>query len=311
MFAAKLSSAFRTHSGKYKREEIGNSTMKTIQYRLLAALITIMIAGCGMAPRNDTARTAIIGAFGDEVLLIEQRLENAKTDTVFGLEFRRGILNGREVVVTRSGVGKVNASMTTSILLHHFCPSEVIFTGIAGGLNPALLPGDIVIAEALAQHDLGDIFDRGFIAEGAPDPVNGGRNPVFIASDSALVMLALGAADSLALAGIAGSTERAPSVVKGKIVTGDVFVASDSVRKRLRDRFGADAVEMEGAAVAQVCRQQRVPFVVIRSLSDNADQSAASDLRRFYETAANNSAELVCGLVSSMHKNRKITENSF
>ena len=252
---------------------------------------------------DKSACTAIIGAFDEEIRLLRKRMEDTGTHTVLGITFTTGILNGRSVVLAETGVGKVNAAMTTTLLLDHFKPEEVIFTGIAGGLNPDLLPGDVIIAEKVAQHDLGEFTTNGFVAKGFRNPVDGKRNPVFFPSDSTLVKLSQQAATNAEFAPVKTiKGERQPKSITGIIVTGDIFVASDKKKKELRKRFSADAVEMEGAAVAQICYQQGVPLVVVRSLSDTADRNAQAEVKMFYRTAARNSAELVFRLVGLLSK---------
>lgn len=268
------------------------------KYRIVACLCAMLFALSACTDNRPSSCTAIIGAFGEEVRLIQERMKDRRKQTFMGVHFTSGTLNGRSIVLALTGVGKVNAAMTTTLLLDHFKPSEVIFTGIAGGLNPDLLPGDVIIARKTAQHDLGDFTTKGFSPKRVRNPMNGKYNPVFFFSDSTLVGFSQQAAVNADFVPVTTSmNERQPSVVTGVIVTGDIFVASEEKNNELRKRFSADAVEMEGAAVAQVCYQQGVPFVVLRSLSDKADQNARSDARRFYKTAARNSAELVFQLV--------------
>jgi adenosylhomocysteine nucleosidase len=245
--------------------------------------------------------TGILGAFPEETRILIEHTTNKQTVTVFGIEFVTGELEGRQVVIALTGVGKVNSAMTTTVLLLHFQPAQVIFTGIAGGLNPALRPGDIVIADKLAQHDFGVITADGFRSGGTPNPINAKRNPMLIPADAQLVVLAQHVAADITLDPLrVDGEDRAPAIVTGTVVTGDVFVASDAKRASLAENFAADAVEMEGAAVAQVCYQQGVPFIVLRSLSDNADQRAHEDLERFCKTAASNSARLTMALMRAL-----------
>lgn len=247
--------------------------------------------------------TGILGALSDEAKIIKEKMSEIDTHMFMGVEFVTGELAGRQVVLAVTGVGKVNAAMTTTLLLDHFQPTEVIFTGLAGGINPELQPGDIVIAEKLAQHDLGSITSEGFKPEPVRTPVDGKPNPLFFPSDNALVALAQRLADDIEFTPPSGrGGDRKVEVVKGVVVTGDVFVASEKKKSVLLIQCGADAVEMEGAAVAQICFQQRVPFIVLRSLSDSADHSAKRDMRTFYKTAARNSATLTMALVQELAK---------
>ncbi len=253
-----------------------------------------------LLPRSVLAgdRTAIMGAFDEEVAPILAQLEGAEVCEVLGIGFTVGRLRGREVVVVESGVGKVNAAMTTALLLVRFHPEEVIFTGVAGSLVDTILPGDIVVGRKTAQHDLVVISEDTVEAFAAKHPATEQRNPIFLPADRELLQLAgLAAADASFERIETSLGERVPRVVEGVILTGDAFVASARKKRQLREDFGAHAVEMEGAAVAQVCYQHDVPCLVVRSMSDSAGATAAEDLERFCRVAARNSARLVLGIV--------------
>lgn len=238
--------------------------------------------------------TAILGALGEEVQAIQDQMQDAKPQTFLGIPMTVGTLAGRPVVVARSGAGKVNAAMTVTLVLDHFHPAEVVFCGVAGGVNPKLRPGDIVISEKLAQHDLGDLLPEGFKPNGMANPVTGQHNPVWFPADARLVALAKEAAARVTLPPAPDKNgTRTPQVIAGAIVTGDLFVAAPAKTAELRERFQADAVEMEGAAVAQVCYEQGVPFVAIRTLSDSADAEAQVDFAQYCALAARNSALLM------------------
>ncbi|HEX8279115.1 MAG TPA: 5'-methylthioadenosine/S-adenosylhomocysteine nucleosidase, partial [Segetibacter sp.] len=128
-------------------------------------------------------------------------------------------------------------------------------------------------------------------------------NPVYFPGDSNLIILAGQAAEKLALDSIIRQERRmVPKIIKGTIVTGDVFVSSLAATQMLRRKMKADATEMEGAAVAQACWQQQVPFIVIRSLSDNAGNNAYDDVKKFYHVAAHNSAKLVVAILGKLAK---------
>ena len=285
---------------------------------LLAVLAVLGIAGdaCGPrdavpadarpaaapeARRDGAPPVAILGAFGDETQPVVRAVAEPETLRVLGLRFVRGTLQGCPVVVAETGVGKVNAAATTAVLLSRFAPRAVIFTGIAGGLDPDSRPGDIVIGTATVQHDFVHATDDSLIRFAPHNPVDGSRNPVYLPADARLLeTLRRAAASTEFLAVHSSSGEGPPRCVEGTIATGDAFVASARMKRELRERLGADAVEMEGAAVAQVCHQSRTPCIVIRSLSDNADNQAAEDLERFYQVAAENAARLVLSAVALM-----------
>jgi adenosylhomocysteine nucleosidase len=245
--------------------------------------------------------TGIMGAFSEEVTRLEEGLKDPQIHSLLGIRFVTGTLNGRKVVIASSGVGKVNAAMTATLLIDHFRPKEVIFSGIAGAVNPELRPGDIVIAQKTAQHDLGTLTAEGIQLRGARNPVDWERNPVFFEADPQLVALAQEAAKRVTLDKVrSGAEERKPSIVKGIVVTGDVFVVSSAKKEELRKSMKADAVEMEGAAVAQICRELAVPCLIIRSISDSADANARQDAAAFLDVAVRNSASLVTEILHTL-----------
>ncbi|GAB4015426.1 5'-methylthioadenosine/adenosylhomocysteine nucleosidase [Spirosoma migulaei] len=248
--------------------------------------------------------TGLLGAFGAEVALVKESLKKPKTVLVDGVVFTCGRIGNQRVVVAETGIGKVNAAMTTALMLDHFHPQRVLFTGIAGGTNPDLQPGDIVISGRTAHHDYGSITDKNTPTKQTRNAITKEFNPVYFPADSTLMRLAETVVKSVPLEGIplasGGVSDRPVKVMTGTVVTGDVFVASAEKGKSLRADFGADATEMEGAAIAQVCYQIQVPLLIIRSLSDRADAEAHIAYDKFYPTAARNSAKLVIALVKAL-----------
>lgn len=245
----------------------------------------------------------IIGAMAGEIRPIREEMRDAVERRIMGIVFYDGRLRGARVVVAESGVGKVNAAMATTLAIEHFHPRGVIFTGTAGGLNPALRPGDVVVGTRLVHHDLGDCTPAGFLPWGTKNPVDGKRNPVFFDADPSLVaaveMASRPAGPSPPDAPAPGG---GPAVVKGVIATGDAFIRSAARGAEIRKQFGADAVEMEGAACAQICRQHGVPFVAIRAVSDNPGWRAAFSAQPFFNKAAANSAALVIRTVEVLER---------
>jgi adenosylhomocysteine nucleosidase len=282
--------------------------MKTIHH--LACLSIVLFAALLFVSAADPQRaepiTAILGALNDEVTQLQASLQDKEECKLLGMTFIRGRLKGRRVVVAASGIGKVNAAVSTALVLDHFKPTEVLFSGVAGGLNRDLKTGDIVIAEKTAQHDLGDMTGKGMERRGVSSPLTGKRNPTFFPADPRLLEAAEKAVGRVQLAKIKiGPSEYSPRIVKGVVVSGDVFVASAEKSAELRKNLGADAVEMEGAAVAQVCYQQGVPCLVIRSLSDMADADAVKDFDTFAKQAARNAAAVVTEIVAELQATAK------
>lgn len=267
-----------------------------MNYLVLLLLITQATLAQRYRPQPITG---LLGAFGAEVALVKQSLHRPKTVVIDGIPFTTGRVGRQRVVVAETGIGKVNAAMTTALMLDHFRPRRILFTGIAGGTNPDLQPGDIVIARRTIHHDYQSItFDQQPTIQ-TRNSVSGRANPAYFPADSLMLLRAQAVARTVAFEPVPGTT-RPPRVVTGTVVTGDQFIASAQKVAQLRRDFGADATEMEGAAVAQVCHQLQVPHLVIRSLSDRADADARRDMLSFYQTAARNSAKLVLALVEGL-----------
>ncbi|MBN2131831.1 MAG: 5'-methylthioadenosine/adenosylhomocysteine nucleosidase [Sedimentisphaerales bacterium] len=267
--------------------------------------LVFSVGSCAREPANPEPEsapvTAILGAFQKEIALLKDRLESPRQQVIEGMTFVRGKLSGREVAIAWTGVGKVNAAVTTALTIEHFQPAHVIFTGIAGAVDPNLEPGDIVIAARTAHHDMGLLWEGGFTHSGVTNPSVGIENPVFFEADEALLATAERAAKTVTLQPIETvQGRRPPHVVTGVIVTGDSFVASRAKCEELEAVLGADAVEMEGAAVAQVCFQRNVGCLVIRSMSDKADAEAIGDKQMFYDLAAENSSRLVAKIIEEL-----------
>jgi adenosylhomocysteine nucleosidase len=265
---------------------------------LLLACLLPLHPGHPMAQTKPRPVTAILGAYGDEITLLLGKVENKKESIVGGLSFTEGELDGRPVVVALTGIGKVNAAITTTLVIEHFHPEEILFSGIAGGVDPALSPGDLVIGKKIAYHDYGTLGDS-FVREPTRNPVTLQNNPLSFSSNDTLVEIAERVSRGLTLEKpIEGKP--APHIVSGIIVTGDVFVSSQKATQRLWQQLNAEATDMESAAVGQTCWQRGIPFIVIRSLSDAADSEAEKDIARFYRVAAHNAALLVIAITAEL-----------
>lgn len=219
----------------------------------------------------------IIGAMEEEVEKFQSFMQNAKTTVKAGIRFSEGDWEGRRVIVCRCGVGKVNAAVCTQILIDTFGAEAIVFTGVAGALNPELEIGDIVISVDCLQHDM-DASPLGY----APGEIPFAAESTF-AADRELIASALKAGEALF-----------PGKVRlGRVLSGDQFLADREKVAALRERHGGDCVEMEGAAVAQVCRLNVIPFVILRSMSDKADGSAHMNFKEFTQLASERSAAIV------------------
>ncbi|MDX8359486.1 MULTISPECIES: 5'-methylthioadenosine/S-adenosylhomocysteine nucleosidase [Bacillaceae] len=229
-------------------------------------------------------RIGIIGAMEEEVIILRDNINNEQVSVIAGCEFTEGSLHGVEVVLLKSGIGKVNAAMSTSILLDRFDVDYVINTGSAGGLLESLNVGDVVISTEVRHHDV-DVTAFGYEYGQVPQ-----LPPAFLA-DNNLLNVAEKAAENI----------ENIQTVKGLIATGDSFMSDPSRVAMVRDKFSdLYAVEMEAAAIAQVCYQFEVPFVVIRSLSDIAGKESDISFEQFLPTAALHSANLVMNMVEGL-----------
>jgi adenosylhomocysteine nucleosidase len=267
----------------------------------LLSLPLIQVRADPVAPAARELVVAVLGALPLEIDLLEQQLTDKQERAVQKIRFVSGRLLGKKVVVGHSGIGKVNAAATAILMIEHFHPSAIIFTGTAGGIHPELNPGDIVIGGKTCQHDLGELTTNGFRHMQMTDHIRKQPHPPYFQADANLLKLAQRVAAELELQPVgSGDKARAPRIITGVIATGDVFVASSVRRAELRKQHQADATEMEGAAVAQVCWQQDVPCLVIRCLSDTADDKAQADFETFAKAAAANSAQMVKGIVGRL-----------
>ena len=264
-------------------------------------ILLLVLTGNSLATQaqiNKLPVTGILGAFGEEIKYLLTQVQQQKETVIQQVHFTEGILQGKKVVIAQTGIGKVNAAITTTLMLEHFQPRAIIFTGIAGGVNPVLQPGDLVIGTRVAYHDYGALVPDSMVRKPTRNPFTLSENPLYFPCDSALVANARIIGNSIPLEKIRRSTgEQAPRIITGTIVTGDVFVSSNKAAGDLVQQLQADATEMEGAAVAQVCWQQKTPFIVIRSMSDNANNNAHTDVAAFYQIAARNSAKFVMAIL--------------
>lgn len=258
----------------------------------LLLLLFIILTGSSYAQK-----IAIMGALDQEISILLDEMDKPKKSNKGGIDFYIGKLNGKKVVVLKAGVGKVNAAYSTAVLTQNFKLSALIFTGVAGGLHPESLPGDIVIGEKLFQHDFGKHDTLGFSVTPYRKLTGGHLENLHIASNNKLYQMSLDASERVDFVNVAG---RAPQVYSGIIATGDMFVSSNEKAKWLYEEFDALATEMEGAAVAHLCETLGIPFLVIRSCSDNANNNARVNFNQFVKPAAINSAMLVMAILDQM-----------
>lgn len=223
-------------------------------------------------------KCGIITAMQEEMQEIENIMEEKKTQKIYELNFITGKINSTDVVLVEAGVGKVNASRTTQILIDNFETDAIINVGTAGSANDELKIGDIVIGEKVVQHDF-DItafgHPKGFIS-------NVGQ---YVESDKTLIekmeQTVLKMRDSEF------------KIKIGTIASGDIFCTELKMKEKIRTKFNADAIEMEGAAIAQVCKLDNVPFIIIRSISDKPNGNNNITFDKFLEKASKRCAKII------------------
>jgi adenosylhomocysteine nucleosidase len=208
----------------------------------------------------------VITAVTDERDAVLERMSDSQTHVVFGIEFYEGTIRDTRCIMAMAGIGKVNAARCTQLMIDRFMPERIVNLGAAGALHPNVRIGDVVISTACIQHDLDlTVFGlrKGFLSE----------TEGFIPADPEMIALCAQA--------MAQTIDDRFRIWNGPIATGDQFNDSAARKEELYQEFGAYCIEMEGAAVAQVCALCQVPFVVIRSISDQPDDDDALNL---YET---------------------------
>jgi adenosylhomocysteine nucleosidase len=266
-------------------------TLRTQLFRLLIVFALVAVQAEAVAQQSAGRVIALIG-IATEIAAVEAKVEAPVITRIQGFVFTAGTIDGTRVVVARSGVGKVNAAIAATLLLERFTPSAVLFTGTAGAIDKNLNPADVVIGTGVGYHDNGIYANRGFNRNPTRNPVSGAVDPAFFPADPALLAAARRAAKTVQPARGPRTDGDAPKIREGLIVTGDAFVANADRRKDLQKDLNAAAVEMEGAAVAQVSARYGVPTIVIRSITDHSDADAQGSYRRFLETASRNAADL-------------------
>ena len=227
-------------------------------------------------------KIAIMGAMPEEIAPILEKVGAYKTVEYADNKYYEATYNGVELVIAYSKIGKVFSTLTASTMIQKFGCETLLFSGVAGGINPSLKIGDLIVATKLSQHDL-DItafgHPMGFVPGGS----------VFVEADKGLIALSKVVASDLG-----------KSVQEGIIATGDQFVHDSRVKETIVKHFNADALEMEGASVAVVCKSLGIPFFILRAISDTADTDANFSFDEFMQSSAIISAEFIMKMVENI-----------
>ena len=298
---------------------------------VLAALALLALGVASVAAaheiQDEVLRTAVVSAFAPELSILKGELADASTQSMNGVEFSVGTLQGQSVVLFLSGISIVNAAMTTQLALDHFNVERIVFSGIAGGVDPSLNIGDIVIADRWGQYlelvlarevedewstppffeypyaNFGMMFPRSVTVQraGADTP----ETRFWFPADDSLLAAARNAAADVELDHCTADGTCLPHtptiVVVGAGVSGGAFVDNSAFREHTFDTFGARVLDMESAAVAHVAYANGVPFIAVRSLSDLAGGGEGENqMEVFLGLAAANAAAVVIALLRSL-----------
>jgi adenosylhomocysteine/aminodeoxyfutalosine nucleosidase len=220
-------------------------------------------------------KIAIMGAMREEIDPLLDVLNDFKEEEFAGNIYYEASYKGLDLVIAYSKIGKVFSTLTATTMIERFGAEKLLFTGVAGGINPALKVGDLIAATKLCKHDVDIVafgHPYGFIPEGK----------LFIQSDNKLLEIAKDVAKEIG-----------KPLLEGIIATGDQFVANEEKKEWIQKTYNADALEMEGASVAVVCDALNVPFFILRAISDVADMDAGFSFDEFLESSAKESAQYI------------------
>ena len=245
---------------------------------LLLISVTMFVGCTTKAEVKDDKVLGVIGAMEEEVEILKKKMDIKETKKVAGMEFYEGTMDGKNIVLVRSGVGKVNMAACTQILIDEFKVSALVNSGVAGTMDTKLNQGYIVISTDAVQHD----FDTTVFGDPLGEISRLGIT--FFKADKDMIDTAKKAAKNVS--GL--------HITQGRVASGDQFVAGGEVANRIKENFGdVAAVEMEGASMAQVAYLNKVPFVILRSISDKANGEADLSYEEFLPIAAKNASKMV------------------
>ncbi len=231
----------------------------------------------------------LIGAMSEEISLLRENMEILETSEHAGMSYMTGKLEGQTFVLLQSGIGKVNATIGTQVMIDRFDVDRILFSGLAGAMVPNLSPGDIVVSNYVVQYD----FDLTPFGRRHGELPNVGR---MIEADPTLVKLACYGFDD-----VFKDLKDAPRLMVGTIVSGDRFVSDQRQIEWLQREFGAVAIEMEGAAVGYTCHVNKVPFVVMRTISDSASSEAKDEFEKYLNEASKHSYQIINSILKTLN----------
>lgn len=237
-----------------------------------------------MTDKNTKHVTGVIGAMKEEVEILKQWMDISRTDTIAHAKVYIGTLGSHPIVLVESGIGKVNATLITSLLIDRYDVRMIVNTGVAGALSNELDVTDMVVSTSVVHHDV-DAMEFGYVFGQVPGM------PALYDADDKLVDAAVKVLEK----------NKTVQGFKGLVASGDSFIADSTQKSSIIGSFPeALAVDMESASIAQTCHQFNVPFIIIRSISDKADQAADMTYEEFLKKACINSSEAVKLLLNEL-----------
>ena len=297
--------------------------------RILVLAVAFVVGGCASMRPADTPRIAVISAFPAELALLQSHVVGAQKQAINGVEFTTGTLQGKPVVLFLSGISMVNASMNTQLVLDKFKVTAVVFSGIAGGVNPDLRIGDVVVAQRWSEYlevvmarelapgkfvppshqddatmpNFGMMIPRPVGVRSVHGPKE--EKKIWFDVDPKLFEVARRAAADAKLERCDSDrvclTHQPRVVIGGNCVSGQAFVDNAAFREYTFRTFGANVLDMETAATAHVAYSNGVPFIAFRSLSDLAGGGEGeNEIKTFFKLAADNSAQVLLAFLAAM-----------
>jgi len=249
--------------------------------------------------------TLVLGAVPWEIVPVRAALQGVKTGKIHDFPFWSGSIGRKPVVLAITGVGKTNTAMVAALFIDYFKPERLIYTGTAARVNRALETGDIILGRKVLHHDFGTLQQTGMLYRKTIGPVKGRQTSYQYAADTGLLKSAVAAAKIYPPREVtANGKTYVPAIRPGVICAGDVFGMTEAKLADIRQKIGADLVEMEGAAVGQVCHDLHVPFLVIRGGSNFAQENPGGDYKRLGNIAARSAALFTVHLLEYLAKEK-------
>jgi adenosylhomocysteine nucleosidase len=217
----------------------------------------------------------IIGAMDEEIEVLKSKMEIIQVKNIINTNFYMGVMAGNNIILVKSGIGKVNSAICAQILIDMYGVDYIINTGVAGAISSELNVGDIVISKDLVHHDFDSLDGAGIISR---------MEESFFKADEYLIDIAKSACENIL---------NENKFFVERIATGDIFVQSKELKDKIFKEFKAFCTEMEGASIAQTCYLNKIPFIVIRAISDKSDDSAQVSFEKFVVEAAQKSSSVI------------------